>query len=142
MLPKFGRTVGVVTLLIFLAAHRAAAQSTQPTAGGFQPLFNGKSLSGWYTFIKGEGKNNDPQHIFQVDQGNEAGDAGVIHIYKDAADGSPMPFGYLASEQEYSDYDLRFQYKWGSKRFGSRARSRRDSGCLYHITGADGAMGG
>src|SRR5206468_1396978 len=93
-------------------------------AGEWKPLFNGKDFSGWYKFIKGAGKNSDPQKIFQVDDG-------MIHIYKDAADGSPMPFGYVCTEQEYGDCRIRFQYKWGGKRFAPRATSRRDSGCLY-----------
>jgi hypothetical protein len=143
MLTALARTVLVSLILACLTCVSSAiAQTTQPSADA-QPLFNGKNFAGWYTFIKGDGKNNDPQHIFQIDEGGGGGGGGgVIHIYKDAVDGQPMPFGYIATEQEFGDYDLKFQYKWGTKRFGSRAKSRRDSGCLYHITGADGAMGG
>ena len=32
-------------------------------------LFNGKNLDGWYTFIKGKGKNNDPNNVFTVKNG-------------------------------------------------------------------------
>ena len=30
----------------------------------FKPLFNGKDLSGWYSFLKTKGKNNDVDTIF------------------------------------------------------------------------------
>jgi len=123
----------LLCLLVFVAF--AAAQTTQPAGhGGFQPLFNGRDLSGWYTYLKGVGKNTDPQKVFQVHDG-------MIHIYKDAADGSEMPFGYLCSEKEFGDCRIRFEYKWGTKRFGSRATKRRDSGFLYFVTGEDGKQG-
>jgi hypothetical protein len=133
-LPIARGVLSALILSIFPVCY-ADAQTTQP-AGDFKPLFNGKDLTGFYTYLKDEGKNNDPQKIFQVD-----GDA-AVHIYKDAVDGSKMPFGYFATEQEYSNYDLRFQYKWGTKRFGSRSKSRRDAGCLYHVTGPDGGPNG
>ncbi|HSV15267.1 MAG TPA: DUF1080 domain-containing protein [Tepidisphaeraceae bacterium] len=116
-------------------ASSACAQTSQP-AGNFKPLFNGKDLTGFYTYLKGDGKNNDPQKVFQVDRD------GVVHIYRDSTDGAAMPFGYFATEEEFSDYHLRFQYKWGTKRFGGRSKSRRDAGCLYHVTGPDGWLNG
>lgn len=32
-------------------------------------LFNGKNLDGWYTFLKKEGRNNDPNKVFTVKNG-------------------------------------------------------------------------
>ena len=32
-------------------------------------LFNGKNLNGWYTFLKKEGRNNDPNKVFTVKNG-------------------------------------------------------------------------
>jgi hypothetical protein len=37
---------------------------------------------------------------------------------------------------------VRVEYKWGEKRFGSRATKRRDSGLLYFVFGEDGKQGG
>lgn len=120
--------------MLFTLVATAGAQTTRPS-GEFKPLFNGKDMSGWYTFLKGEGKNADANKVFQVSDG-------VIHIYKDAAEGAAMPMGYFATEQEYANYHLRFQYKWGVKRFGSRAKAVRDAGCCYHMVGVDGAQNG
>ena len=124
-------------VLTFLCCCPAIAQTTQPADAGaaFKPLFNGTDLAGFYTYLKGDGKNNDPQKVFQVHDG-------LVHIYKDIEDGKPVPFGYFATDQEFSDYHLRFQYKWGQKRFGGRSKSRRDAGCLYHVTGPDGGPNG
>jgi hypothetical protein len=135
-MPLLYARCAIVALILWVyPAACAIAQTTQPT-GDFKPLFNGKDLTGFYTYLKDDGKNNDPQTVFQVDAD------GTVHIYKDAAEGAAVPLGYFATEQEYSDYDLRFQYKWGTKRFGNRSKSRRDAGCLYHVTGPDGGPNG
>ena len=42
-------------IALLLSATGSVAQTTQPS-GDFKPLFNGKDLSGWYTFLKGDGK--------------------------------------------------------------------------------------
>ena len=59
-------------------------------------------------------------------------------MYKDAPDGSKQPFGYIITEKEFSNYHLRFQYKWGTKKFGGKVRAPRDAGVLYHCIGPDG----
>jgi hypothetical protein len=97
-------------------------------------VFNSNDLTGWYTWLKGLGKDNYPQKVFQVHDG-------VIHIYKDAAEASNQPFGYICTEKDYGDCRIRFEYQWGTKRFGSRATKRRDSGILYHVFGEDGPGG-
>jgi hypothetical protein len=100
----------------------------------WKPLFNGKDLDGWYTWFKDHGKDSDPNKLIQVSDG-------VLHIYKDAAEGSKQPFGYLATNEEFGDCRIRFQYKWGGKRFAPRSDKRRDSGILYFTFGEDGPGG-
>jgi hypothetical protein len=116
-------------LMLSLQSSSFAAPATQP-ADQWNPLFNGKDLTGWYTFLKGAEKNADPQHIFQVHDG-------IIHIYADVPNGAEVPYGYISSEREFGDCRIRFEYKWGTKRFGSRATRPRDSGMLYFFTGQD-----
>ena len=59
-------------------------------------------------------------------------------MYKDAEDKSKQPHGYIVTEKEYSNYHLRFQYKWGKKKFGDKVDAKRDCGLLYHVIGKDG----
>ena len=133
--------VVTVVLAVTCSCTTARAQATRPAAAAassreWTPLLNGKDLTGWYTFLRGPGRDKDPQHVFQV-----TGD-GVVHLYKDAEEGADMPFGYFCSEKEYGDCRIRFEYKWGTKRFGRRATRPRDSGFLYHVFGNDGDQGG
>src|SRR5579862_7893784 len=62
-------------------------------------LWNGRDFAGFYTFLKNSGKNNDPDHVFRVEDG-------LIHV-------SGKEYGYLATEREYDHYLLRVEFKWG-----------------------------
>jgi hypothetical protein len=98
-------------------------------------LFNGKDLTNFYTWLaapaKGEkplGKNNDPEKVFTVHDG-------LIHV-------SGKLYGGLITEQEYENYHLVVEYKWGEKTWAPREGNARDSGVLLHCTGEDGAVNG
>jgi hypothetical protein len=113
-----------------LAVVRTAAQEPVAKSAGWQPLFNGTNLDGWYIVLR-TGRSDDTNHLVQVDHG-------TVHMYKDAPDGSPQPSGYISTSNEFSHYHLRLQYQWGKKRFAPRAKDRRDAGILYHVEGKDG----
>ena len=106
--------------------RKPASQSDR----GWTQLFDGKSLHGWYPKIQNQKTNEDPEKYFQVDDG-------VIHVYKDQVAGTPVPNGYLATENEYANFHLRMEYKWGTKKFKPRMNAVRDAGLLYHVTRPD-----
>jgi hypothetical protein len=105
-----------------------------PTAmksdAGFSALFNGTSLAGFYTFIAGQGVNNDPQKYFRAENG-------MLHVMGMPNTGQTTSNGYLATTANYSNYRLRFEYKWGTNRFAPAATAPRDSGLLINMQGAD-----
>jgi hypothetical protein len=99
---------------------------------GFTPLFNGKDLTNFYTWLgaphgskESLGKNNDPDKVFSVVDGQL-----VI---------SGKVFGALTTEKEYENYHLRVEFKWGDKTWRPREKAARDSGILLHCVGPDGA---
>lgn len=98
---------------------------------GFQPLFNGKDFTGWYLVSGSKRLESDPNHLFTIHDG-------MVHMYKDAPDKSSQKFGYMVTEKEYSNYHLRFQFKWGTKKFGGKVNTKRDCGVLFHCVGPDG----
>ena len=99
------------------------------TGEGWRPLFNGTNFNGWHVVIS-DSKSDDPAHLVQID-------AGTIHMYKDAVAESLQPPGYLVTDKEYSNYRVRLEYKWGTKKFAPRLATPRDAGLMYHITGKD-----
>ncbi len=86
-------------------------------------LFNGKNLNGWYPWIKGEGRT-DTSKVFTVSKG-------IIHI-------SGEKWGGIATNQEFKDYHLVVEWRWGTKTWGDREKRTRDSGILIHAVGEDG----
>lgn len=89
--------------------------------------FNGKDLTGFYTYLK-EHKYEDPDGVFTVEDG-------VIRV-------SGKEYGGFATKHEYSDYHLIVEWKWGDETFPPRVDKSRDSGILLHCVGPDGAAGG
>lgn len=122
-----------MALFLVLLSHGAFASPTTQPAEDWQPLFNGKDFSGWYTYLLGKGKARDPDHVFSIEDG-------TIHVYKYAPDGSQQTIGFLSSEKEFGDCRIRLEYKWGTKKFGSYTKMRRDAGLLYFVASDDGAF--
>ena len=108
----------------------AGAQEAAKKPERWTPLFNGKDLTGWYTFLQQHGKNSDPDHVIVIE--DEA-----IHLYKDAAEKSKVVMGYICTDKEYGNYHLRFEYRWGAKKFEPRYALKRDAGLYYHLNGPD-----
>jgi hypothetical protein len=86
----------------------------------FNSLFNGKNLDGWYTWLQGKGRNNDPDHIFTVEEN------GLIHDM-----GTTL--GYIMTNQSFQNYHLILDFKWGEKKWPPRENNKRDSGICYNI---------
>lgn len=121
----------VFTFLMMSFGEMVLAQSSAPakTPSALKvELFNGKNLDGWYTFIKEKGKNTDPNRVFQVQKGN-------III-------SGEEFGCITTNDEYENYKLLVEYRWGERTFAPRVEKARDSGVLIHSIGEDGDYSG
>ena len=89
--------------------------------------FNGKDLTGFYTYLH-EHKYEDPAKVFTVRDG-------MLQI-------SGEEFGGLTTCDEFRDYHLVTEWKWGERTWAPRKAKARDSGILLHCVGPDGAAGG
>jgi hypothetical protein len=116
-------------LTLTLAATFYVPSTFADDAGKAVSLFNGKDLTGWYTFTRHADKSADPyadpKGVFKVEDG-------VIHI-------SGEEFGCLTTKHEYDNYRLHLEVKWGTKKWPPRDREKtpRDSGILMHCVGPD-----
>jgi hypothetical protein len=105
-----------------LALLALSAAATFAADGDIR-LFNGKNLDGFYTYIRSHGKNNDPEGVFRVENGQ-------IRV-------SGKEYGYFCTEREYSDYYLSAEFRWGDATWPPRVENARDSGILFHVSGED-----
>jgi len=64
-------------------------------------------------------------------------------IWTFAADGtfniSGRGYGYVATKENYRDYHLVIEFKWGTKTWGAREKKAKDNGILLHAYGPHGA---
>ncbi|HWA94700.1 MAG TPA: DUF1080 domain-containing protein [Terracidiphilus sp.] len=118
---RMASAVCVAGLLLSTMAAVAGEKPPIPKHGHAIKLFDGKDLKGFDVFLKEDGLNHDPQHVFTVEHG-------VIHV-------SGTEMGYIITKKAYSNYYLRAEFKWGEGTFGSRKGQARDSGILYNIQG-------
>ncbi|MDR1332259.1 MAG: DUF1080 domain-containing protein [Tannerella sp.] len=104
-----------------LQNHSEKELFTKLTGGNVEwiSLFNGKDLSGWYTYTAKYGRNNDAENQFLIEDG-------MLHF-----DGEPM--GYICTTDSYRDYYLKVVFRWGEKKYPPRENDPRDSGVQYHF---------
>lgn len=91
-------------------------------------LFDGHSLNGWYTFLQDRGRDNDPRKVFTVEDG-------MIRI-------SGEEWGCITTVEEYADYKILLEFKWGELTHEPRLNNARDCGLLLHSQGEDGGSQG
>ena len=109
---------------------------------GWIPLFNGKDLTGWDTYLgpplddAGKklsdipvGLNNDPTHVFSIV--NE----GVKKVIRISGQG----WGGISTAKEYENFHFQLKFKWGSLTWGQKKGMKKDSGLLYFAVGKHGA---
>lgn len=116
-------------------------------------LFNGRDLTGWDKWLATPdssyqiprvardatgnystplGLNNDPLGVFGV---TNLDGTPVIHI-------TGQGFGALTTREEYENFHLSVEYKWGERKWAPRDNQKRDSGILYYCVGPHGAASG
>lgn len=120
--------------LVFFLFISCSQDKTQEE--NWQALFNGKSLEGWDTYLGpsrpdtvGFGLNQDPQGVFSVAEENGVG---ILRV-------SGELFGGISTQQDFSNYHFKLDFKWGNLKWPPRENGKRDSGLLYHAVGPHGA---
>ncbi len=95
------------------------------------------SIVGLDSVPKGDGMNGvplglniDPLKVFSTIEDNEHV---VLHV-------SGEIYGGLTSKEVYENYHLKFEFKWGEKKWEPRLKDKRDNGLLYHCNGPHGAF--
>ncbi|WP_010133915.1 ThuA domain-containing protein [Ochrovirga pacifica] len=76
------------------------------------------------------GLHNDPKKVYSVMKEN---DELVLKITGEI-------YGGLTSKNEFGDYHFSAQFKWGTKKWEPRLKTKRDSGIIYHAKGPHGAF--
>ncbi len=99
---------------------------------GFVKLFNEKDWEGWHLKIK-SGDSEMALKVYAIEDG-------IIHVFNDEFPdtitlntGENDTHGLFYTNQKYSKYVLRFEYKWGTKIANNFNTYQYDAGCYYHV---------
>jgi hypothetical protein len=120
----------LLTLFVIVLPGGAAAQ-TAIAPEKVIPLFDGRSLDRFYTWLVDSHREDPLRVITVVDQ---VDGAPAIRI-------SGEKWGGLVTREAYRDYRLVVEFRWGLVTWGQRRNAARDSGVLVHAQGADGNTG-
>lgn len=115
------RLLARVVVMLSVAGQAGAADAPpKPRA-----LFNGRDLDGWTPWLV-DTRHEDPRRVFTVTNG-------LIRISGDG-------LGYLATREEFQDFRLTVEWRWGTRntRWGDRLGKARDSGIFLHAIGPHG----
>ena len=138
---------------VVVAAFLSVVSSGR-SAETWRPLWNGRDLSGWSTWLARPhastvlpGEARDAKGNFTQFLGGGRDPLAVFTVVD--VDGQPairisgQVFGELRTQAAFSNYHLRLQFKWGEKKWAPRDKPEtpRDSGLLYHVHAESGAEG-
>ncbi|WP_159023914.1 family 16 glycoside hydrolase [Formosa sp. L2A11] len=123
-----------ILLVGFLALNVMVmnGQSDPLSDNGFVEIFNGENWDGWHLKLR-NGDAQQAKKAFAIE--NEE-----VHVFKNMPDslnlntGENATHGLFYTNKEYSNYILRFQYKWGEKITNNFDRWQYDAGVYYHVT--------
>ncbi|MEN0109805.1 MAG: DUF1080 domain-containing protein [Planctomycetota bacterium] len=143
------RTLAAVAALAILGGHALAAEPSRqpdwvdlldPELGRWEKWIGVPHTS---TPIEWDGKaddvtsdgrplglGNDPLGVFEC---RVVGGEPVLFV-------SGQIYGGLTTLEEFGDYHLRLQFRWGEKKWPPRVGLKRDSGLLLHCVGEHGAF--
>lgn len=89
---------------VFAAAALLLSGSLAAADDGWKPLFNGKDLTGWTIKIAKRPLGENYNDTFRVEDG-------ILKVYYDKWNRFDRHFGHLYTNQAYSNYLLRLEYR-------------------------------
>jgi hypothetical protein len=115
-----------VALALSSALIGVFSLSAQAADDGWKSLFNGKDLSGWTIKIAKHPLGENYKDTFRVEDG-------ILKVYYDKWDKFDRQFGHLYTNQAYSNYLLRLEYRiTGKAPEDSPPWAKLNSGVMIH----------
>lgn len=128
-----------LVLFIYLShiSFSATVIATTPSdPEGFTTLFNGKDWQGWYLKLR-SGDAEMAKKVFAIEDKE-------IHVFNDEFPdnynlntGENDTHGLFYTNKKYTNYILKFEYKWGPKKANNFKQWQYDAGVYYHVTKDD-----
>lgn len=136
-------TLGRAVLTLLAAGGLSAAETA------WRPLFNGRDLGGWDTYLAKPDQSWEVPGMKRNETGRYTEPIGLnrdpLKVFNiEAVDGRPaihitgQGFGVMTTKESFGNFHLRLQVKWGERKWGVKLHSPRDCGLLYYVHGEPG----
>ena len=118
------------TILLYLLTISVVFAQKKTNQKDWQPLFNGKDLTGWDIKIAGQPVNDNYKNTFRVQDG-------MLRVMYDEYQNFDDKYGHLYYKTPYSHYILKYQYRFqGNQTKGGAVWNVRNSGVMFHSQSA------
>lgn len=117
--------------MTFIVLFGACSRETDPAREEWQPLFNGKDLSGWTPKIRGYPLGDNFGNTFRVEDS-------VLRVSYDQYDTFKARYGHIFYKEKYSCYRIAVEYRFtGTQATGGEGWAERNSGIMVHGQSAE-----
>ncbi len=115
---------------LFLLVVFTSCKTTNTKTENWQPLFNGKDLSGWDIKIKDQPIGDNYKNTFRIEDS-------MIRVDYSSYDSFNLKFGHLYTQPSFAFYKLKMQYRFtGTQIAGAPSWGNRNSGVMIHAQSA------
>jgi hypothetical protein len=112
-------------------AKTTTEEISEPPVENWQPLFNGKDLTGWDIKMSGREVNDNFRNTFVWEDD-------MLRIKYDGYETFDDAYGHMYYEVPYSHYKFRFDYRFtGEQTPGGAEWNVRNSGVMFHSQSAE-----
>ena len=119
------------SLLLLLPLALFAVSCRNAEKGRWQPIFNGKDLSGWTIKICGYPAGENYKNTFKVEDG-------IMRVDYSEYDRFDVEYAHIYYNRKLSHYRLRLEYRFYGERVpGSKGFTELNSGVMFHSQSAE-----
>ncbi|MGM0376537.1 MAG: 3-keto-disaccharide hydrolase [Bacteroidota bacterium] len=111
-----------IPLFLLMGCHSSGSSSDDK----WEPLFNGKNLDGWDIKFTGQAPDVNYKNTFRVEDG-------LLKVRYDQYDSLNNVFGHLITQERYSHYKIRAEYRFvGEQIPGGADWAYKNNGLIIH----------
>jgi hypothetical protein len=136
------RSVSGTFILTVLLSYLGSS-CTSTIEKQWQVLFDGSNLDTWDTYLGAPRMTGDTTKLPPIGLNKDTSVFTIVTLDNEKVlRVSGEIWGGLSTKQEFENYHLQLQFKWGQLRWYPKENDRRDSGLLYHGVGEHGVGDG
>lgn len=134
---------GNILIKLMLSCLVIISACSTPSKENWRVLFDGSSFNDWDTYLGAKNIRGDTTFTSPIGLNKDTSVFKIVNLDGDnVLRVSGEIWGGVSTKEEFQNYHLQLQFKWGKLRWYPKENDKRDSGLLYHGVGEHGAGDG